>query len=235
MITWQRNPRKRFLFVLLPKKTSKLSSMCVLFMTRCFRFKKTPKKGKQKALLTLFTLKHLGLSRRWVTARLRDGFFLFPCTSKANRPKIIIQIKHPVNCAQAASFVFFTSHLTPTLPLHCYRPPEKTGFIPSECRRRAMRGWHIVLFMAWGGVTFSTRHNTWPFVKHSHYRQRKKGSEPQIRSTCHPGESRNLKSILCLCGYSSQWDFAGVWRIVLCLCDSGFVRRESSGRSSWAL
>lgn len=69
--------------------------------------------------------------------------FFPPSTSKANRPKIVIQIKHPVNCTQAAGFF---SHIPPhtytVLPmLPTSREPRfthprrrhlsKTGFVLS--------------------------------------------------------------------------------------------------------
>lgn len=87
---------------------------------------------------------------------------------------------------------FFTSHLTPTLPFPCYRPPESLGLLTRGAtiyqnrlhslwvQARGMQGWHIVLLVVCGGVTFSTRHNTWPFVKHSHYRQRKGPSHIRV-------------------------------------------------------
>lgn len=148
--------------------------------------------------------------------------FFPPSTSKANRPKIVIQIKHPVNCTQAAGFL---SHIPPhtytVLPmLPTSREPRfthlrrrhlsKTGFVLSGVGH-AKVAYRSCLWCveAW--------HNTWPFVKHSHYRQQGR-SEPHPRIEAHatPEESGKRKSILLPHGYSSRWDLVGVWRIVLC-------------------
>lgn len=95
--------------------------------------------------------------------------FYFPSTSKANCPNVIIQIKHPVNCTQPAGFFLY-----PTLHLHCHhRLPQCLGFLTRGAKIYQSR-LHSLWSAGAGGVACSTRHNTWPFVKHSHYRQRKK-------------------------------------------------------------
>lgn len=92
----------------------------------------------------------------------------------------------------------FFSHVTPTLP-------PSTSAVPwfTHPRRHSLsKQVSFSLSSAGaGGVTFSTRHNTWPFVKHSHYRQRKR-SEPHLCVSKHmpPREELKQKSILSLRG-----------------------------------
>lgn len=99
------------------------------------------------------------------------GFFLFytPCTSKATRPKIFIQTKHPVNDTQAATFVFHIpphtyTAFTSEIHLSGFYSPSDAGStryehgVQSGSRRAGVR-------------RYLHAHNTWPFVEHSQYRQ----------------------------------------------------------------
>lgn len=49
-------------------------------------------------------------------------FFLPPSTSKANHPKIVIQIKHPVNCTHPTSHLHCPSHVTDLQRASVYSP-----------------------------------------------------------------------------------------------------------------
>lgn len=109
-----------------------------------------------------------------------------PSTSTANLPKIIILLKHPVNCTQAAGLFFYTSYLTPTPPfprclsLTASRVPRFTHL----GRQKSVIAAFILSLNAGAGHAgvayslvfdaevwhFFIQHNTWPFVEHSHYR-----------------------------------------------------------------
>lgn len=114
---------------------------------------------------------------------------------------------------------FFFSH--PTLHLHwpspvTCRPPESLGLLtrgPTIYQNRlqflwvqaqGVRGWHVVLLVVCGGVILP--HDT----IHGHLSNihitdgENVRATSAYRSTCHPEESRNIKSIVSLRGYSSQ-------------------------------
>lgn len=129
--------------------------------------------------------------RRWVMVRYRR---LFPSTSKANSPKIITQIKHPVNCTEAAGFLFMlclhspsryltssTSSLLWLTQLRWQHLSSASFIVP-----QSQRGWHTVRFTMCGGVKLSVQHNARPFVEYSHYKQQKGPSHIQASKPMPP-------------------------------------------------
>lgn len=83
--------------------------------------------------------------------------FFFPSTSKAICPNAVIQIKHPVNCTQAAGFFVFTRYTyTASIDLRgalVYSPeaPQsiEAGLLLSvECRRRRCDVFYTTQYMA---------------------------------------------------------------------------------------
>lgn len=139
-------------------------------------------------------------------------------TSNANYFKIILQLKHPVICTEAAVF-FIHPTFTPSC---CHQPPACLSLLTwgtkiDHRRLHCLSGWHRVLFMVCGGVNFLHGH-----LSHFHITDSVKVRVTSASwSTCHPEESENLSS-----------PCVGA---EMCFCDSSVVCWKSCRRRSWVL
>lgn len=138
-------------------------------------------------------------------------------TSKANYFKIIMQLKHPVICTEAAVF-FIHPTFTPT---YCHQPPACLSLLTwgtkiYHHRLHCLSGWHRVLFMVCGGVNFLHGH-----LSHFHITDK---SQSHIRFLKHMPPREQWKSILSMCVCRE-----------MCFCDSSVVCWKSCRRRSWIL